>query len=570
MKPFTTSVSRVGVTHRLRIATALGTTFALLILSGVAAAPAAAQTAPGLGTATSFAILAGSTITNTGSSTINGDLGLSPGSAVTGFPPGVVTGTSYVADTQATAAQGALTTAYQAAASQTPSTAVTADLGGQTLVPGVYASSSSLGLTGTLTLNFEGDPNAVFVFQAGSTLTTASDSHVVLENDPAAPNACNVFWQVGSSATLGSGSTFEGTVLASDSVTAVTGAVVYGRLLASTGAVTLDDNTVTVPTCTSTAPPPPKPAASTQIVTAPSGSSITLGSSVTDVATVSGNAAAGTPMGSVQFYSCGPGATSCTSSSGMALTPPEPLVGGVATSPSFTPGAVGTYCFAAVFNPTGSAYAGVSETGSTLNGECLTVTAAAPPPPPPAASTQIVTAPSSTSITLGSSVTDVATVAGNAAAGTPMGSVQFYSCGPGATSCTSSSGMALTPAEPLVGGVATSPSFTPGAVGTYCFAAVFNPTGSAYAGVSETGSTLNGECLTVTAAAPKPPAPKPSAPKPPAPKPPAPPTVVPATHTGEPWAGSAYWLLVGLTGIAGLGLATNRIYRRRANGRIGS
>lgn len=201
-----------------------------------------------LGTAATFGVLAGSTVTNTGPSIINGNLGLSPGTAVTGFPPGLVTGTIYVADAVAATAQSDLTAAYIDAASRTPSTPVTGNLGGQTLGPGVY-SGGALALTGTLTLDGQGNPNAVFIFQASSTLITSSASVVALVGGA---NACNVFWQVGSSATLGTTSVFAGTIMALTSITADTGATVTGRLLARNGAVTLDSNLITVPTC---APP---------------------------------------------------------------------------------------------------------------------------------------------------------------------------------------------------------------------------------------------------------------------------------------------------------------------------
>ena len=214
-----------------------------------------------LGTAANFAVLAGSTITNTGSSVIyNGDLGLSPGTSVTGFPPGafapgtlppMMTGTEYVADTAAAQAQIDTTAAYVYAARQAPTTTYADgfDLGGQTLVPGVYKSASSLGLTGILTLDAQGDPNAVFIFQMGSTLTTATDSTVYLTPGTL---PCHVFWQVGSSATLGAGSTFNGTILALTSITANAGVTVYGRLLARNGAVTLISDNITNTVCPGT------------------------------------------------------------------------------------------------------------------------------------------------------------------------------------------------------------------------------------------------------------------------------------------------------------------------------
>lgn len=217
-------------------------------VSGAGTSQANAAQAPvGLGTAASFAILAGQTVTNTGPSVISGDLGLSPGSAVTGFPPGKVdNGTMYVADAVALQAQADVTTAYNDAAGRSPTATVTADLGGQTLLPGVYT-GATLGLTGTLTLDAQGDPNAVFVFQTASTLITASSSTVAMINGG---SPCNVFWQVTSSATLATNSVFVGTVLALTSISASTGATVTGRLLARNGAVTLDTNTINGASCT--------------------------------------------------------------------------------------------------------------------------------------------------------------------------------------------------------------------------------------------------------------------------------------------------------------------------------
>jgi len=219
---------------------------------------ALAATAVNLGTAGNFAVLGGSTITNTGSTVVNGDLGLSPGTSVTGFPPGTVNGTQHVTDAVAAQGQADLVAAYNAAGSQTGAVTVSGDLGGQTLAPGVYNSASSLSLTGTLTLDGQNNPNAVFVFQVGSALTTASGSKINLINGA---QACNVFWQVGSSVTLGTNSTFTGSLLAFTSVTATTGAVVNGRVLARNGAVTLDTNSVNRPACSAAVvTPAPTPA----------------------------------------------------------------------------------------------------------------------------------------------------------------------------------------------------------------------------------------------------------------------------------------------------------------------
>jgi Ice-binding-like len=210
----------------------------------VLASTAWGQTVP-MGTSADFGVLAGSAITNTGATIITGDLGISPSNAssVTGFPPGVVSGTTHFADGVALLAQSDLVTAYNNAAGRACGTTIAGDLGGSTLVPGVYCSASSIGLTGTVTLDAQGDPDAVFIFQAGSTLTTASNATVAIINGG---QDCNVFWQIGSSATIGTGTNFIGTILALDSITLTTGANTSGRVLARNGAVTLDTSDVTV------------------------------------------------------------------------------------------------------------------------------------------------------------------------------------------------------------------------------------------------------------------------------------------------------------------------------------
>lgn len=207
------------------------------------AAPAWAQSVP-LGTASPFGVLAASAITNTGPSIVTGDLGISPNNAssVTGFPPGQVIGTSHFADAVAAQAQLDVTTAYNALAGMACGTVVTADLGGTTLTPGVYCAASTMGITGTLTLDAQNDPNALFVFQVGSTLTTGSASQVVVINGG---SDCNVYWQIGSSATLGTGTNFVGNILALASITLTTGANSSGSLFARNGAVTLDGSSAT-------------------------------------------------------------------------------------------------------------------------------------------------------------------------------------------------------------------------------------------------------------------------------------------------------------------------------------
>jgi hypothetical protein len=207
-----------------------------------------------LGTADSFVVLAGAGITNTGPSTLHGDLGTYPEKSITGPGALTVTGTNHASDAVTQGAKTDLVTAYKSTAGKGPTSPISDDLTGKTLTPGVYNSASSIGLTGALTLDAAGDPDAVFVIQAGSTLTTGSGSKVLLRNGA---RSCNVFWQVGSSATIGTGSTFVGTVLAMQSITVTTGANVVGRVLARNGAVTLDHNTITRPTaCTSATPSP--------------------------------------------------------------------------------------------------------------------------------------------------------------------------------------------------------------------------------------------------------------------------------------------------------------------------
>lgn len=242
-------------TNKKRFITVLVT---LLMVSMVTFPVSAASTVKvELGSASTFAVLAGSGITNTGTTTIGGDaggnVGVYPGTSF--VDTGVsMTGRVYLSDEFgiASLAQADLTTAYNDAAGRTPTVAITADLSGTTLTPGVYNSESSIAITGTLTLDAQGDPEAVFIFQAGSTLTTAPNSEVKLINGA---QYCRVFWQVGSSATLGTNSKFVGHLLAFTSITANTGAVVQGQLLARNGAVTLDTNTITNGVCAAVYPP---------------------------------------------------------------------------------------------------------------------------------------------------------------------------------------------------------------------------------------------------------------------------------------------------------------------------
>jgi hypothetical protein len=204
------------------------------------------QAAPNLGAVAGYVILGGSTVTNTGMTALTGDVGVSPGTAVTGFPPGTYTGAKHAGDASSAQAMAALTVAYNDAAGRTlaPVT-VAGNLGGMTLPPGLYKSTSSLQISsGDLTLDGKGDANAVFIFQMASTLTTTSGRSVILIGSA---KASNVFWQVGSSATLGTTSAFKGTIMANQSITLNTKASLSGRALARIGGVAMSGNAVVMP-----------------------------------------------------------------------------------------------------------------------------------------------------------------------------------------------------------------------------------------------------------------------------------------------------------------------------------
>jgi hypothetical protein len=239
---------RPMVRHRTVAVGALTVAAVPLVFASIASA-ATGPTVP-LGTSASYAVLAGSTVTNTGNSTLNASLGLWPGTSITGFPPGLVLSPGVTDTTNAAAqqAQSDLTAAYVNAAGRPLDATTTADLANLNLKAGVYAgpSKGALSLTGPLTLDGAGDPNSVFVFQTDSTLITGSASTVTLINGA---QECNVFWQVGSSATLGTSSVFAGNILALTSITVTNGVTVHGRALARNGAVTLDNDTFTTPTC---------------------------------------------------------------------------------------------------------------------------------------------------------------------------------------------------------------------------------------------------------------------------------------------------------------------------------
>jgi len=248
----------------------------------------------GLGTAAQYAVLGGSTVTNTGSSTLDGSLGVSPGTSITGFPPGLVLAPWVTNATNAAAqqAQSDLTAAYVDAAGRPLDGTTTADLGGLNLQPGVYAgpSKGALALTGTLILDGAGNPDSVFIFQTNSSLITATGSTVQLINGA---QACNIYWQVGSSATLGTGSVFVGTIMALSSISVNSGVTVQGQALARNGAVTLINDVFTRPSC-ATAAPPTTTTTSSALPTStagPGGSTTTAGGVTTSAAGVTTSAA---------------------------------------------------------------------------------------------------------------------------------------------------------------------------------------------------------------------------------------------------------------------------------------
>jgi hypothetical protein len=230
-----------------------------LAMLAVFALPAAAQAAPvGLGTAAPFVVLGGAKVTNVGPSVLNGNLGISPGTELEGFgPPAVINGSTHATTEVAAQAQLDLTTAYDVAAGQPvlPANDLSGtDLGGLKLAPGTYRYNAAALMTGALILDAEGDPNAEFVFQIGSQLTTESASSVLLVNG-ASP--CNVYWQVGSSAVLGTTTSFQGSLMALTSISLNSKATVVGRMLARNGQVSLIENTLTRPLCATGPTTPP-------------------------------------------------------------------------------------------------------------------------------------------------------------------------------------------------------------------------------------------------------------------------------------------------------------------------
>lgn len=245
MTPSTLSMPpgrRANSPARLGLASIAAATFLVMGSSGASAAVAPVP----FGTAGGFVVLAGAGITASGESTINGDFGSFPANVLSGTGTVTVNGASHLGDRVADRAQGDAQDAYVNASSQEPASPVAADLGGQTLAPGIYNQAEPMLVTGVLTLDAQGDPNAAWVFQAGSGLTVAPGGSVSLVNGA---QSCNVLWQVAGSAGLGAGVSFNGAIIASSSVALAAGTTLAGRAFALNGAVTLDRSTITLPTC---------------------------------------------------------------------------------------------------------------------------------------------------------------------------------------------------------------------------------------------------------------------------------------------------------------------------------
>ncbi|WP_065964603.1 ice-binding family protein [Curtobacterium sp. UCD-KPL2560] len=364
--------------------TGIGLAASLAVMSTSAASAATVLDGPvDLGTAATYGVLGASAVTNTGPTVVDGDLGVSPGTSITGFgaaPDGVVNGTVHQTDAAAAQAQRDTTTAYDVAASLTPAQTGLTELDGLSLSPGVYSGGAlSLADTGSLTL--AGSADSVWVFQAASTLTIGSGTRITITGGA---SSCNVFWQVGSSATIGTGAQFRGTVLAQQSVTATTGATVVGRLLARTGAVTLDTNTITAPTGCPTPGTPSQTVAPTIASGAPTPA--TAGTPYSYTVTATGTpsptfTATGLPAGLTIDSTTGvvsgtpttPGAATVTvtASNGTAPDATQTVTITVQPSATTTPTAPATAPTptAPATAPSGTPTAGAGSGGGTPNGE---------------------------------------------------------------------------------------------------------------------------------------------------------------------------------------------------------
>ncbi len=331
----------------LTVLTGLALAASLAMIASSSASAATVIDGPvDLGTAAPYGVLGASAVTNTGPTVVNGDLGISPGTSITGFgaaPDGVVNGTVHQTDAVADQAQSDATTAYDVAASLSPTQTGMTELNGLSLTPGVY-SGGTLGLADTGELTLAGSANSVWVFQAASTLTIGSGTRIIITGGA---SSCNVFWQVGSSATIGTGAQFQGTVLADQSVTATTGAVVVGRLLARNGAVTLDTNTITAP---SGCPSPGTPSETiAPVITSAGPTGATAGTPYSFTVTATGNpaptfTATGLPVGLSLDGATGvisgtpttPGTSTVTITASNGASPDDTTVVQVTVAPSAT------------------------------------------------------------------------------------------------------------------------------------------------------------------------------------------------------------------------------------------
>ncbi|AZI58340.1 DUF3494 domain-containing protein [Nakamurella antarctica] len=298
----------------------------------------AAESPVALGVLSSYSVIGGSAVTNTGSSVVGGGIGVSPGTDHSGMDQAVIGGAMHFTDTEASQAQLALVGAYDDAAGRIR-TPVASELGGQTFLSGVYG-GPTLGITGTVTLDAQQNPDAVWIFQTDSTLITATASSVSLINGA---QACHVFWQVQSSATLGTGSTFVGNVLALTSITATTQATIQGRLLARNGAVTLDTNTITGAECNGDTPPTSSGSESSSSSSTSTGSGSSSSSSSSSTSTESGSSSSSSSQGSTSSQTSStngspttPTASEAEGSSNSTALSTTPLTGPVITSPATT------------------------------------------------------------------------------------------------------------------------------------------------------------------------------------------------------------------------------------------
>ncbi len=278
------SLATRALRRNVFLAVTAGVTASALVLVGGGAASAAVGPVS-LGTAQSFVVLAGTGVAATGANTLNGDLGTYPTTSITG--PGTITvnGTDHGGDLVTQGAKNDLVAAFTNAASQGPTSPISADLAGQSLTAGVYNAVATMNLSGALTLDAAGDPDALFVFQATSDLIVGPSASVALINGA---QACNVTWVVTSSATLDTGASFRGNILALTSITMATGATLEGRALARNGTVTLDTNTITAPLC-----------AAATAVTPRGGVSTGDGSTASTSASVGANLAIATGFGTL-------------------------------------------------------------------------------------------------------------------------------------------------------------------------------------------------------------------------------------------------------------------------------